>query len=125
MRYGKRYEEPTGGAMLTKAYNLPCDYVIHTVGPIVYGALNDALRKDLRNCYENVLKCCVENKISSVAFCCISTGEFHFPNDEAAKIALDTVTGFLKEKGDLFERVVFNVFKDSDKEIYNKKISGC
>ena len=119
IRYGEQYEEPTGTATLTKAYNLPCKYVIHTVGPIVYGKLNEELRQELRNCYENVLKCCVENEIKSVAFCCISTGEFHFPNDEAAKIALNTVTDFLK-MNDGMERVIFNVFKDSDKEIYQK-----
>lgn len=70
-----------------------------------------------RNCYESVLKCCVENKIKSVAFCCISTGEFHFPNDEAAEIALETVVNFLKTNNSI-ERVIFNVFKDYDKEIY-------
>lgn len=121
LRYGKNYEEPTGTATLTKAYNLPCDYVIHTVGPIVYGNLNDTLRQDLRNCYDNVLKCCAENKITSVAFCCISTGEFHFPNDEAAKIATDTVTQFLKQNPQCgLTRIIFNVFKDSDREIYEK-----
>ena len=85
----------------------------------MYGELNEELRQELRNCYENVLKCCVENEIKSVAFCCISTGEFHFPNDEAAEIALNTVTDFLK-MNDGMERVIFNVFKDSDKEIYQK-----
>ena len=120
LRYGIHYEEPTGTATLTLSYNLPCEYVIHTVGPIVYGILNDELRLELRNCYENVLKCCVENEIKSVAFCCISTGEFHFPNDEAAEIALKTVTNFLKTD-DNIERIIFNVFKDSDREIYEKK----
>lgn len=118
--YGSTYEEPTGTATLTKAYNLPCDYVIHTVGPIVYSSLNDGLCQDLQNCYENVLKCCIENKIKSVAFCCISTGEFHFPNDKAAKIALKMVLSFLEAHGDFMERVIFNVFKDSDKKIYEK-----
>lgn len=120
MKYGRDYEEPTGTAILTKAYNLPCDYVIHTVGPIVYDRLNDMLCRDLKNCYENVLKCCMENNIKSVAFCCISTGEFHFPNDRAAQIALETVTDFLKVYGDCMERIIFNVFKDSDREIYEK-----
>lgn len=123
LHYGGQYEEPTGTATLTKAYNLPCDYVIHTVGPIVYSGLNEELCRDLRNCYENVLKCCMENKIRSVAFCCISTGEFHFPNEEAAKIALETVTGFLGKHSASMERIIFNVFKDSDREIYEKIIS--
>lgn len=120
MRYGRRYEEPIGTATLTAAYNLPCDHVIHTVGPIVYGGLNEALCRDLRNCYENVLRCCLENGITSVAFCCISTGEFHFPNDRAAKIAVETVTAFMETHGDAIERVIFNVFKDSDREIYEE-----
>lgn len=120
MQYGKEYAEPTGTATLTKAYNLPCDYVIHTVGPIVYGELNDSLREDLRSCYENVLKCCMENKIRTVAFCCISTGEFHFPNDEAARIAVETVTCFLKNHLDSIDRIVFNVFKDYDAQIYHE-----
>ena len=123
IHYGRQYEEPTGTATLTKAYNLPCDHVIHTVGPIVYGALTEALCKDLRNCYENVLNCCKENGITSVAFCCISTGEFHFPNEEAAEIAIETVTDFLQENGDCMERIVFNVFKDSDLEIYRSLAS--
>lgn len=118
MRYGRQYEEPVGTAILTKAYNLPCDYVIHTVGPIVYGELTDALRDDLRHCYESVLQCCADNGIRSVAFCCISTGEFHFPNEEAAKIAVKAVTDFLEAHADAVDRVIFNVFKDSDGEIY-------
>lgn len=122
-RFGINYEEPTGTATLTKGYNLPCDYVIHTVGPIVYGKLTDTLCQDLRNCYENVLKCCLENNIKSIAFCCISTGEFHFPNKKAAEIACETTAYFLKKHGDSIERIIFNVFKDCDKKIY-KKILG-
>ena len=118
LKYGRNYEEPTGTATLTKAYNLPCGYVIHTVGPIVRGRLNDALCQDLRNCYENVLQCCVDNNIKSVAFCCISTGEFHFPNDRAAEIAVEMVTDFLEKHDNDMERIIFNVFKDSDLEIY-------
>ena len=122
MQYGSRYEEPTGQAVLTKGYNLPAKYVIHTVGPIVGVRLTQALREDLRNCYRNVLQCCAENQIRSVAFCCISTGEFHFPNDEAAKIAVETVTEFLREHEDKFDRIVFNVFKDVDRELYEEEL---
>lgn len=118
LKYGRRYEEPTGTATLTSAYNLPCDYVIHTVGPIVYGGLNDKLCQDLQNCYESVLQCCLEHNIKSVAFCCISTGEFHFPNDKAAEIAWETVSAFLENAGERMERVIFNVFKDIDLELY-------
>ena len=120
MRYGRQYEEPVGRAVLTKAYNLPCEYVIHTVGPVVYGGLTDSHRRALRSCYENVLKCCVEHDIRSVAFCCISTGEFHFPNEEAARIAVQAVTDFLEAQGEALERVVFNVFKNCDLEIYRE-----
>ena len=124
LRYGRDYEEPTGTATLTSAYNLPCEYVIHTVGPIVYGSLNDELCRDLRNCYENVLQCCLEHQIKSVAFCCISTGEFHFPNDRAAEIAVETVRAFLEEHDGCMERIIFNVFKDSDKNIYEKILTN-
>ena len=123
LKYGRNYEEPTGTATLTLSYNLPCNYVIHTVGPIVHGELNDKLCQDLQNCYENVLKCCLEHNIKSVAFCCISTGEFHFPNDKAAEIAVKTVTGILGKYDHCMERIVFNVFKDSDYKIY-KSILG-
>lgn len=125
MRTGREYEEPTGQAVLTKGYSLPARYVIHTVGPIVGYRVTEALRKDLKNCYYNVLRCCVENEIRTVAFCCISTGEFHFPNQEAAEIAVETVTQFLSEYGaDQFDRIIFNVFKDEDKEIYEKEFAG-
>lgn len=121
MQYGSRYEEPTGQAVLTKGYNLPAAYVIHTVGPIVGGVLSSRHRQDLQNCYENVLKCCVENGIRSVAFCCISTGEFHFPNAEAAKIAVKTVADFLTGNKAAFDRIIFNVFKDVDRKLYEKE----
>ena len=112
----------TGEAKITKAYNLPCSYVIHTVGPIVYNGLDQELCQDLRNCYRSVLECCVTNRIKSVAFCCISTGEFHFPNDKAAEIALETVLSFLDIYSNSLDRVVFNVFKDNDREIYENLI---
>ncbi len=125
MKYGGRYEEPTGTAILTKAYNLPCDYVIHTAGPICRAGVNEALCHDLQSCYENVLKCCVENNIKSVAFCCISTGEFHFPNEKAAEIAWKTVTAFLEVCGGCMERIIFNVYKDCDRKIYEKIIGSA
>lgn len=123
IQYGKNYEEPTGQAMLTKGYNLPAKYVIHTVGPIVGYRLTDSLRKDLENCYGNVLACCMENKIRTVAFCCISTGEFHFPNEEAAEIAVKTVMRCLEGNSKMFDRIIFNVFKDEDKTIYEERLT--
>lgn len=123
IRFGRQYEEPTGTATLTSAYNLPCKYVIHTVGPIVYGRLTEALKEDLRNCYRNVLQCCMEHEINSVAFCCISTGEFHFPNDIAAQIAVETTEQFFAQNENCgIERVIFNVFKDIDLELYKKYV---
>lgn len=124
IRFGPRYEEPTGQAMLTKGYNLPAQYVIHTVGPIVGYGLTKELRQDLRNCYQNVLQCCVDHNIRSVAFCCISTGEFHFPHDEAAKIAVETVTSVLEKQGNQFDRVIFNVFQELDKKYYEDLLLG-
>ena len=121
IRFGRQYEEPTGTATLTSAYNLPCKYVIHTVGPIVYGRLTEALKEVLRNCYRNVLQCCMEHEINSVTFCCISTGEFHFPNDIAAQIAVETTEQFFAQNENCgIERVIFNVFKDIDLELYKK-----
>ncbi len=119
-KYGKNYEEPTGEAFLTDGYNLPARYVIHTVGPIVETRVRDRNRNDLRKCYESIMECCVEHDIRSVAFCCISTGVFHFPNEEASQIAVDTVSEFLDHHGPFFDRVIFNVYKDSDKEIYEE-----
>lgn len=124
MQYGPRYEEPVGQAVLTKGYGLPAEHVIHTVGPIVVGPLNDGLKKDLENCYWNVLACCVEHGIRTVAFCCISTGEFHFPNEEAADIAVRTVLRFLELHMLEFDRVIFNVFQDKDMQIYERKLKG-
>lgn len=109
----------TGGAIITGAYNLPSDFVIHTVGPIVGGKLTDDDREKLAECYRSCLALCEEREIKSIAFCCISTGVFHFPNEEAAKIAVDTARNFLsKKKADI--KIVFNVFKDEDYEIYKR-----
>lgn len=124
IRYGKNYEEPTGTATITKGYNLPAEYVIHTVGPIVGNRLTDSLRQDLKNCYQNVLACAMEYKVRSVAFCCISTGEFHFPNEEAAEIAVKTVTEALEKHSEKFDRIIFNVFKDMDREWYEKELTA-
>ena len=113
------FDEPTGKAKITPAYNLPCKYVLHTVGPIVYGELTEKHEKLLAFCYEKCLKLADENGLKSIAFCCISTGEFHFPNDKAAKIAVKTVKDY-KAKTDSNIKVVFNVFKDKDREIYEQ-----
>ncbi len=119
-RYGKEYEQPTAVPMLTDAYNLPARRVIHVVGPIVQGGLTPSLERDLAACYQNVLDLCLENGLKSVAFCCISTGVFHFPNKRAAEIAVQTVADWLREHPGAMERVIFNVFKDEDKAYYEQ-----
>lgn len=116
-RQGKA--EPTGAAKITRAYNLPCRYVLHTVGPIVYGDLTEEDCGLLADCYRSCLKLASDYGLESLAFCCISTGEFHFPNERAAEIAIETVDAFQKENGTGME-VVFNVFKDRDREIYEE-----
>ena len=114
------YPEPTSKAKLTKAYNLPSEYVLHTVGPIIGGKLTEKDEKELASCYTNCLALAAKKGIKSVAFCCISTGEFHFPNEKAAEIAVATVKEFLAQKETSVEKVIFNVFKDRDREIYEE-----
>lgn len=111
------YEEPTGQAKITPAFNLPCKYVLHTVGPIVNVRLEEQHRELLKSCYISCLELAEKNNIKSIAFCCISTGVFGFPNKEAAIIAVDTVKQYKAKTGSDI-RVIFNVFKDSDREIY-------
>ena len=115
----QRHDEPTGQAKITPAYNLPCRFVIHTVGPIVYGRLTDKDCELLRSCYRSCLKIADGNGLKSIAFCCISTGEFHFPNDRAAEIATDTVKQYKAETQSEI-KVIFNVFKDTDYKIYRE-----
>ena len=117
------FSEPTGRAKITPAFNLPCRYVLHTVGPIIYGAVTAADEAALTSCYQSCLQLAAEHQLESVAFCCISTGEFHFPNERAAEIAVDTVKKFLKQKSSV-KKVVFNVFKDLDKDIYARLLRG-
>ncbi|MGN0977304.1 MAG: protein-ADP-ribose hydrolase [Faecousia sp.] len=113
------YEEPVGQAKITPAYNLPCDYVIHTVGPTVQGTLTRAHCDLLASCYRSCLKLAEENRVSSIAFCCISTGVFRFPNDRAAEIAVKTVREYKSETGSKIE-VIFNVFKEQDEKLYRQ-----
>jgi O-acetyl-ADP-ribose deacetylase (regulator of RNase III) len=113
------HEEPTGQAKITPAYNLPCQYVLHTVGPIVNGKLTQEHRDLLASCYRSCLKLAEEQGIKSIAFCCISTGVFMFPNEEAAKTAVAAVKEYLDAHAGI-EKVVFNVFKDIDLEIYRR-----
>ncbi len=121
-KYGADYEQPTAVPMLTDGYNLPARKIVHIVGPIVSGRLTKALEQDLADCYTNTLDLCAENGIRSVAFCCISTGVFRFPNKRAAEIAVQTVTEWLEGHPDEMDRVIFNVFKDEDKEYYEAEL---
>lgn len=116
---GQRKEEATGKAKITKAYNLPCRYVLHTVGPIIYGTVTKTDCELLAGCYRSCLELAAAYGLKSVAFCCISTGEFHFPNELAAEIAIQTVRTWQQQNSNRIE-VIFNVFKDSDYEIYKR-----
>ena len=115
------YEEPTGQAKITPAFNLPCKYVIHTVGPIVNVTLTDEHRELLKSCYLSCLKLAEENGLKSIAFCCISTGVFGFPQKEAAQIAVETVREY-KKHSDI--KVIFNVFTDDNLNIYKKILNN-
>ena len=117
------HEEPTGSAKITPAFNLPCKYVIHTVGPIVQGRLQKKHEEQLASCYRSCLELAEAHNVKSIAFCCISTGVFMFPNERAAEIAVDTVRNYY-EKTDSGMKVVFNVFNDKDWDIYSNIFKG-
>ena len=112
------YDEPAGRAKITPAFNLPCRYVLHTVGPIVYGGLTTENCRRLEDCYRSCLVLAADKGLRSLAFCCISTGEFRFPQQKAAEIAVGTTEEFLKQDKQI-ERVIFNVFKQEDYRIYS------
>ena len=111
------HEEPTGAAKITGAYNLPSGHVIHTVGPIANGHPTDFHREQLASCYRSCLDLAADNGLHSIAFCCISTGVFGFPQREAAEIAVQAVRRWLDENGPDMT-VVFNVFGSADESIY-------
>ena len=121
---GQGHSEPTGAAKVTDAFNLPSERIIHTVGPIVSGALSDTNRAALAACYRSCLEAAGNAGCKTIAFCCISTGVFGFPQDEAAAIAVDTVVGWLDgHPGTPLERVVFDVFSDRDLELYQELLA--
>lgn len=117
------YPEPAGSAKITPAFNLPSRYVLHTVGPVISGKVKKYERELLASCYRSCLELAAENKLESVAFCCISTGEFHFPNELAAEIAVQSVKKFFRLQTGV-KKVIFNVFKDLDKNIYQKLLGA-
>ena len=114
---------PNGEVVLTKGYNLPSKYIIQTVGPQVSGTPTKQDIDDLRNCYYNSLELCKEKELKTIAFPCISTGLYGFPQDEASKIAINTIEEYLKNNKDVFEHIIFNVFKDEDLKIYIKNLN--
>lgn len=116
-------EEETGRAKITRAYNLPCKYVLHTVGPIITGPLTGQDKKLLAACYRSCLELAEQHRVESIAFCCISTGEFHFPNDKAAEIAVQTVREYQASQNSKM-KVIFNVFKNVDYEIYRTLLTA-
>ena len=117
------HPEPTGQAKITPAFNLLCRYVLHTVGPIISGRVTKEDKELLASCYRSCLELAAENGLESVAFCCISTGEFHFPNDLAAEITVKTVKDFMTKQTSV-KKVIFNVFKDLDREIYERLLGA-
>ena len=117
------HDEPTGQAKITPAFNLPCRYVLHTVGPIVGGRLTERDCGLLRSCYRSCLALADEKHLGSIAFCCISTGEFHFPNERAAEIAIRTVKDYKKETRSGI-KVIFDVWKNKDYEIYTRLLGA-
>lgn len=114
--------EPTGTAVITPGFNLPAKFVIHTVGPIVTKSEpTEKQIEQLASCYSSCLEVAESKRLHSIAFCCISTGEFHFPNRKAAEIATSSVSDYFRTHPDSsIKKVVFNVFKDTDKEIYTE-----
>jgi len=116
--YGQSYVQPTAIPLLTDGYNLPAKKVVHIVGPVVTEPLTQKHRTELAACYTNTLDLCMREGLKNLAFCCISTGVFHFPNEEAAEIAVNTVRGWQEMHGNAMERIIFNVFKDEDKKYY-------
>ena len=122
MMKAQGHEEPTGQAKITAAYNLPCCYILHTVGPIIYGRVTEKDCELLAGSYRSCLELAAQNHLESVAFCCISTGEFHFPKERAAEIAVRTVREFLQKETSV-KKVIFNVFKDYDREIYKHTLA--
>ena len=111
------HEEATGQAKITPGFALPARYVMHTVGPIVRNRVTEKHRQQLRSCYRSCLELARKHQLRSIAFCCISTGVFHFPRREAAEIAVNEVQEYQKKHGDA-PRVIFNVFQDEDRDIY-------
>lgn len=124
IRQAQGYPEPNGFAKITKAYNLPCKHVIHTVGPVIYDIVTEQDETELRSCYDACLSIAEEHKLESIAFCCIATGEFHYPKEEAAKVAIQAVDEFLDTAVHL-KQVIFDVYTAQDYAVYEQQLKQC
>ena len=122
-KLGEGYEQPTAIPMMTDAFNLPAKKIVHVVGPVVGGALTDTHREQLAACYRNTMMLCDRQGVHSLAFCCISTGVFSFPQEAAADIAVRTVKDYL-DGNTKIRRVIFNVFTDEDARIYRERLEA-
>lgn len=116
------HEEETGKAKITSGYNLPAKYILHTVGPIIQWEVTREDEELLAGCYRECMKLAADKGVKSIAFCCLSTGVFRFPQKRAAQIAVRTVKDFL-DKDSRIEKVIFNVFKDEDLRIYGELLA--
>lgn len=117
-------EEPVGAAKITPAFNLPSRYVLHTVGPVIHGRTSERDRAQLADCYRSCLDLADRSGVRSIAFCCISTGEFHFPNDQAAQIAVETVRAHGAVRQNRM-KVIFNVFQERDEILYQRWLGAA
>ena len=113
---------PNGEVVLTQGYNLPSKYIIQTVGPEINGTLTNKDRTDLEKCYYNSLELAKEKHLRTIAFPCISTGLFGFPKDEASRIAIKTITDYLKNNAYYFDHIIFNVFSEEDYNLYKNNL---
>lgn len=118
----KDYFLHTGKSFITKGYNLPSKYIIHTVGPIIYKDVTKKEELQLINCYKNSLELAINNGIRTIAIPCISTGEFRFPKTQACKLAIFAVENFVKEHKANFDKIIFNVFGEEDYKIYERNL---
>lgn len=109
-----------GEVKLTNSYNLPCNYIIHTVGPKVYGDLTEENKKDLAKCYSNILELAKQKELKTIAIPCISTGEYHFPKNEAAIVAVNSIKDFLKDNKKIFSKIIIDVYTNEDYNEYKK-----
>lgn len=116
------HEELTGTVKITSGYNLPCRYILHTVGPMVQGEPTAEQKEALASCYHACLNAAMERGLESIALCCISTGVFGFPQREAAHIAIQTVKKFLLMDGKI-KRAIFDVFQNCDLDLYTELLN--